>query len=285
MGGEPLERARNLLEEDLFFLLVESLDGLNELVLDGDGVVGWGEVGQHAVLREEVEGAADAIVSRLRDEKLHAAVVVEGGADVPAVDSSNAPRRPAVGVDVDDRPAARGGKGVGVPVVFVPVEGVVGGLGGVDARGAQQVEGDGGLLGHLIPQLEGPVVVGAAQATDEVVFKCLDGALRGVDAVVRRLDELPPAVFFLQEVLDGLGRLVVGDVEGGPMALVFELIEDIFECFDDGIIPEVCNRDCKNVVSVVSYATKKYCISSRDRTGRDPMALVYIVRAACPLAR
>ena len=69
-----------------------------------------------------------------------------------------------------------------------------------------------------------------------MVFECLDGAFRGVDAVVRRLDELPPAVFFLQEVLDRLGRLVFGDVEGGPMALVFELVEDIFECFDDGVV-------------------------------------------------
>ena len=128
--------------------------------------------------------------------------MVEGGADVPAVDSSNAPRRPAVGVDVDDRPAARGGEGVGVPVVFVPVEGVVGGLGGVDARGAQQVEGDGGLLGHLIPQLERPVVVGAAKATDEVVLECLDGALRGVDPVVCRFGKLPLAVFFLEKLTD-----------------------------------------------------------------------------------
>ena len=59
-----------------------------------------------------------------------------------------------------------------------------------------------------------------------MVFECLDGALRGVDAVVRRLDELPPTVFFLQEMFDGPACLVVGDVEGGPMALVFELIEN-----------------------------------------------------------
>ena len=79
---------------------------------------------------------------------------------------------------------------MGVPVVLVSVEGVVGRLGGVDARGAQQVEGDGGLLGHLIPQLEGPVVVGAAQATDEVVFKCLDGSLSGAYSMVVGFDEL-----------------------------------------------------------------------------------------------
>ena len=62
---------------------------------------------------------------------------------------------------------------------------VIGGFGGVDARGAQKVEGDYGLLCHLIPQLEGPVFVGGAEATDEVVFEGLYGALRWVLPVIR----------------------------------------------------------------------------------------------------
>ena len=58
-----------------------------------------------------------------------------------------------------------------------------------------------------------------------MVFECLDGAFRGVDAVVRRLDELPPAVFVLEEFFDGPACLVVGDVEGGPMALVLSSVK------------------------------------------------------------
>ena len=46
-----------------------------------------------------------------------------------------------------------------------------------------------------------------------MVFECLDGSFRCVDAVVCRLDELPSAFFFLKEGLDWLGALIVSDVE------------------------------------------------------------------------
>ena len=61
---------------------------------------------------------------------------------------------------------------------------MVGRFGKVDARCPDEDESDCTLLGELIPQLQGPVAVGRAEAADEVVFICLDGAFGCVDAMV-----------------------------------------------------------------------------------------------------
>lgn len=67
------------------------LDGLHELDPDRNGVVCQGRAWEDAVLREEVKGATDAIVSCLWDKSLHALILVEGGARVPGVDSPYVP--------------------------------------------------------------------------------------------------------------------------------------------------------------------------------------------------
>ena len=59
-----------------------------------------------------------------------------------------------------------------------------------------------------------------------MVLVGLDGALCCVDAVVCMFDELPFALFLLEEGLDGLRALVVRHVEGRRVAFIFELVEN-----------------------------------------------------------
>ena len=91
-----------------------------------------------------------------------------------------------------------------VPVILVAVQLVVRRLRWVDTRCPDEVQGDRSLFRQLIPQLERPVAIGRAESTDEVVLVCLNGAFRGVDSVIGRLDKLPLAIFFLKEGLDRL---------------------------------------------------------------------------------
>ena len=85
-------------------LFRELSDGLYEFVLYGSGVLYQRQVRQQAVLRVEFETAADAIISRFRNEKFHASVVVHRWAHVPRIDASCAPGRSVVGVNVYDGP-------------------------------------------------------------------------------------------------------------------------------------------------------------------------------------
>ena len=59
-----------------------------------------------------------------------------------------------------------------------------------------------------------------------MVLVGLDGAFRCVDAVVGRFDELPFAIFLLEEGFDGLGALVVRHIEGWSVAFIFEFVEN-----------------------------------------------------------
>ena len=66
---------------------------------------------------------------------------------------------------------------------------------------------------ELAPQLKWAVGAHGGEAGHEVILRCLDGRLGGIDSVVVRLDQLDPHLFFSNLVLDGLGALVVQDME------------------------------------------------------------------------
>ena len=54
-----------------------------------------------------------------------------------------------------------------------------------------------------------------------MVLERLDCPFRCVDAVVRRLDELPSAFFFLEEGFDWLDALIISDVERWLVTFAF----------------------------------------------------------------
>ena len=61
--------------------------------------------------------------------------------------------------------------------------------------------------------MEGPLAVGGAEAADEVVFECLDGAFGRIHTVIGWFDKLPPAIFLFEVGLERCCCLVVGDIQ------------------------------------------------------------------------
>ena len=108
-----------------------------------------------------------------------------------------------------------------VPIVFMPVELMIGRLGWIDVGCPDEVERDDCLFGKLILKLERPVAVCRAEAADEVIFKRLDCTLGRVDAMVCWLYKLSSAIFLLEEGLDWFGALIVGDFECRLVPFVF----------------------------------------------------------------
>ena len=108
-----------------------------------------------------------------------------------------------------------------VPIVFMPVELMVGRLGWINAGCPDEVERDDYLFGKLVPSLERPVAVCRAEVAYEVVFERLDGTLGRIDAMVRWLFKLPFAVFFLEEGFDWFRTLIVCHVECRLVSFIF----------------------------------------------------------------
>ena len=110
-----------------------------------------------------------------------------------------------------------------VPVVAVAIQLMIRRFGGVDAQCSDEVEGDAGLDGKLIPQLEWEICVGSAQATNEVVFERLDCAFCRIYSVVVGLHKLSFAFVLLEVSFERLDCLIVCDIELGLMSLVDQL--------------------------------------------------------------
>jgi hypothetical protein len=83
----------------------------------------------------------------------------------------------------------------------------------------------------MVPKLEWEIFVGSAEAADEVVFESLYSLLRGVDAMVVGFHKLNCSILLLHEILDGLGCLVVGDIECWFVSVGGEGLEHLLECF------------------------------------------------------
>ena len=123
-----------------------------------------------------------------------------------------------------------------VSVVAMAIQLMVHRFGGVDAQCSDEVEGDAGLDGKLIPQLEWEIHVCCAQATDEVVFECLNCVFCRIDLVVVRLHKLPFAIVIFEVSFERLDCLIVRDIELGLMSFVDELCKDLVKCLDDSCV-------------------------------------------------
>ncbi len=83
----------------------------------------------------------------------------------------------------------------------------------------------------MVPKLEWEIFVGNAEADDKVVFQSLYSSLCGVDAMVVGFHKLYCSVLLLHEILNGLGCLVVGDVECWFVSVGGEGLEHLLESF------------------------------------------------------
>ncbi len=122
-----------------------------------------------------------------------------------------------------------------VPIVFVAVQLMVCQDVGVESGASEEVACYFCLVCQMVPQLEWEVDVGGTESTDEVVFEGLDGAFRGVDAMIVGFDELNCTVSGGDKFLDGSRSLVICDIEGGSESFFREGVKDVAEGSNDVI--------------------------------------------------
>ena len=79
--------------------------------------------------------------------------------------------------------------------------------------------------------------------------------------VIGRFHELPIAFFRFEEFFDRFGCLVVGYIKSWLMAFVIELLKDFLEGLHDGVISDIFDWNCKNVVSVIVISYKIILVS------------------------
>ena len=109
--------------------------------------------------------------------------------------------------------------------------------------------------------MEGEVSIGNAEAADEMVFKGLDGPFGGVNPVVVGFDDLEGAPFVAEEVGNWCAGLIVGHVEERAISAGCEVVVDLFEGGDDGIIGRGRYGNCEDVICVIVVCDKEIVVT------------------------
>ena len=89
--------------------------------------------------------------------------------------------------------------------------------------------------------MEGKVFIGAAEASDEVVFVGPNGTFGGVAAVAVGRDQLEIYGGVMEEIFEGLRGLVVESMELGTEATFNKDLTEIFEGLDEGWAGAIAN--------------------------------------------
>ena len=79
--------------------------------------------------------------------------------------------------------------------------------------------------------------------------------------MIGKFHELPIAVLCFEECFNGFGCLVVGYIKGWLMDYVLELLKDFCEGLHDGVISDIFDWNCKNVVSLIVISYKIILVS------------------------
>ena len=89
-------------------------------------------------------------------------------------------------------------------------------------------------MDQLAPQHRGEVGVSDGEATDKVVFECLDGPLGRIRAMIMWLNKLEANFGFFQVGFDGGGGNVIHNVEGRFESAFCQVGDILFERCNDG---------------------------------------------------
>jgi len=84
----------------------------------------------------------------------------------------------------------------------------------------------------------------------------LYGPFSCIDSVICRFDKLPLAFLFCEVLFDGVGCLVVRNIELRLESLVVERVEHLFEAFNDGRIRLILNWDGEYVICILVICDK-----------------------------
>lgn len=137
-----------------------------------------------------------------------AAVMVEGWTNIPTVKSMRRPGGTLAGLFVQNE-FGSGWDKRGPIEIELPPDLCIGAEVGVDLGLSEEIEGDCGLRDEGAPQVERKVRVGGGKASNEMVLKCSDGALRSVAAMDVWWGQLEGDTVVLQTCFESVGGFVV----------------------------------------------------------------------------
>ena len=190
--------------------LLDIVDASKEQVMRG---CGWHE----ELVWEPGDSVGNADSTCLPHPHTIAAVGFESRADIPAVFGMGRPAGSLSRFDVDEDTDARWGNG-GTIEVKCSVEVCPGREFGVETGTAKEVKTQFSLGQKLVPQVEGEILVDAAESCDEVVFESANGPFGRVPSVHVGWGQLVVNIFVFHELFQDSGCFIVKALEEGSEA-------------------------------------------------------------------
>jgi hypothetical protein len=182
--------------------------GLDEVEGGSGSGVGGGDGGHLYLGGVPFDGVDGAFGGGLGDPYAVAAVVMHSWREIPAFDGMRCPGVSDCRLDVNEDAGPRWGQRRAI-VVEGAVDLGIGREARVDAGAAEKVEGDEGLWKETIPKVQGKVGVGAAEASNEMIFERPNGTFGGIASVDAGRGELEVDVDAGDVLAEGEGSFVV----------------------------------------------------------------------------
>ncbi len=131
----------------------------------------------------------------------------------------------------------------------------------VNAGAPEKIACNNGLIGKVVPQLEGKGWICCAEATNEVVFKSLYSPFGCIHPMIVGFDQLNCASFVVHEGPDGGCCLIVGDVKLWSVTSLCQNVVCLFECGEDIVVAGGCDWKSEDVIGVVVVGDKEKVLS------------------------
>ena len=84
-----------------------------------------------------------------------------------------------------------------------------------------------------------------------MVLEGLDGSFGRVHSMIVWFNELPLAIFLFEEFLEGLGRLIVSDVQQRLVSLGYQCFVYVLKRLDDRVVRDIGDWLREDVIRVI----------------------------------
>ena len=157
---------------------------------------------------EEFDGATDPNTVGFGDKDGVTPIMLGGISDIPSGDAMGCPGLTLLGCFMDDDAGTKGSKGGAVEVKGT-IEVSFRGQSRVEAGGAEEIQGSGGLGEKVTPKVKGEKFVSATDDGDKMILEGLNGALGSVASVIVGWDELEVNAFLAEIAFEPCRGFVV----------------------------------------------------------------------------
>jgi hypothetical protein len=163
---------------------------------------------------EEFHSVVDVFVAGFAVVKAVASVMFVSGSKIPSVGAVGYEGATDGGFFVHDDASARGCERGGIEIES-SVKLSFGREPGVQAQLSEKIQGQQGLWNEPTPEVHGPILVSGAEAGNEVVLECADGAFGGVASVIVWGDKLVLNALLRHELFEAARGFVIQALQLG----------------------------------------------------------------------